>query len=116
MLISTESKRFDSDMMKFNKIFLFIIVLTQLLFVISGSAFTLANGTNRSVVNNLGEEYRWNSPIITYNFDESFLNYFGSNGVVAVEKGIDILNSIPAASVIKTNYPPTSADEDNIWN
>tara|TARA_Y100001934_G_scaffold197976_1_gene233386 strand:+ start:2538 stop:4700 length:2163 start_codon:yes stop_codon:yes gene_type:complete len=116
MLISTESKRFDSDMMKFNKILLFIIVLTQLLFVISGSAFTLANGTNRSVVNNLGEEYRWNSPIITYNFDESFLNYFGSNGVVAVEKGIDILNSIPAASVIKTNYPPTSADEDNLWN
>ena len=29
------------------------------------SAFTLANGTNRVVVDNLGEEYRWNSPIVT---------------------------------------------------
>ena len=41
-------------------------------------AFTLANGTNRAVANNLGEEYRWNSPMLTYAYDESFLNYFGS--------------------------------------
>ena len=25
---------------------------------------------------NLGEEYRWNIPVITYAYDESFLNYF----------------------------------------
>ena len=80
------------------------------------NAFTLANGTNRVVVNNLGEEYRWNSPIVTYSYDESFLNYFGSNGVVAIEKGMDILNSIPSASSIKTNYPPSSAEENNLWN
>ena len=80
------------------------------------SAFTLANGTNRVVVNNLGEEYRWNSPIVTYTYDESFLSYFGSNGVVAVEKAMEMLNSIPAASSIKTNYPPTNADENNLWN
>ncbi|MFQ3168170.1 MAG: hypothetical protein ACI8QI_000711 [Limisphaerales bacterium] len=79
-------------------------------------AFTLANGTNRMVVNNLGEEYRWNSPVITYTYDESFLNYFGSNGVVAVEKAMDILNAIPRASTIKTNYPPASATENNLWN
>ncbi len=80
------------------------------------SAFTLANGTNRVVVNNLGEEYRWNSPIVTYTYDESFLSYFGSNGVVAVEKAMEMLNSIPAASSIKTNYPPANADENNLWN
>ena len=80
------------------------------------SAFTLANGTNRVVVNNLGEEYRWNSPIVTYTYDESFLSYFGSNGVVAVEKGMEMLNSIPPASSIKTNYPPANADENNLWN
>ena len=80
------------------------------------SAFTLANGTNRVVVNNLGEEYRWNSPIVTYTYDESFLSYFGSNGVVAVEKAMEMLNSIPPASSIKTNYPPASADENNLWN
>ena len=79
-------------------------------------AFTLANGTNRMVVNNLGEEYRWNSPVITYTYDESFLNYFGSNGVVAVEKAMGILNAIPPASTIRTNYPPANATENNLWN
>ena len=79
-------------------------------------AFTLANGTNRMVVNNLGEEYRGNSPVITYTYDESFLNYFGSNGVVAVEKAMGILNAIPPASTIATNYPPASASENNLWN
>ena len=83
-------------------------------------AFTLTDGSSGSlsqtVVNNLGEEYRWNSPVLTYSYDESFLNYFGSNGVVAVEKAIEILNSIPPASSIKTNYPPSSSGENNLWN
>ena len=83
-------------------------------------AFTLTDGSSGSlsqtVVNNLGEEYRWNSPVLTYSYDESFLNYFGSNGVVAVEKAIKILNSIPPASSIKTNYPPSSSGENNLWN
>ena len=30
---------------------------------------------------NLGEEYRWSLPKIYYAFDQSFLDYFGSNGV-----------------------------------
>ena len=84
--------------------------------VTGAHAFTLANGTNRVVVNNLGEEYRWNSPVITYTYDESFLNYFGSNGVVAIEKAMGILNAIPPASTISTNYPPASASENNLWN
>ncbi len=84
--------------------------------VVGVRAFTLANGNNRMTVNNLGEEYRWNSPIVTYSYDESFLNYFGSNGVVAVEKAMTILNNIPAASAIKTTYPPASSDEENLWN
>jgi len=83
-------------------------------------AFTLADGSggglSRVAVNNLGEEYRWNSPVLTYSYDESFLNYFGSNGVVAVEKAMALLNSIPPASTIKTNYPPSSSDEKNLWN
>ena len=29
---------------------------------------------------------------------------------------MDILNSIPSASSIKTNYPPSSAEENNLWN
>src|SRR5450432_222006 len=56
---------------------------------------------------NLGEEYRWNVPVVTYSFDASFMAYFGSNGVAAVEGAIGILNSLPPASQINpSNYPP----------
>jgi hypothetical protein len=50
--------------------------------------------------------YRWNVPVITYGFDQSFLNYFGSNGVTAVESAIQLLNDLPPASqLVLTNYP-----------
>ena len=32
-------------------------------------------------------EYRWNVPLVTFAFDQSFVNYFGSNGVAAVATG-----------------------------
>ena len=55
---------------------------------------------------NIGEGYRWNMPVVTYGFDRSFLDYFGSNGVAAVEGAIGILNALPpASSVGLTNYP-----------
>src|SRR5439155_9693799 len=40
------------------------------------------------------EEYRWNTPIIYYAFDQNFLDYFGSNGVFAIEQAVAILNSL----------------------
>lgn len=50
--------------------------------------------------------YRWNVPVVTYGFDQSFLDYFGSNGVAAVEGAIKILNDLPpASSIVLTNYP-----------
>lgn len=51
----------------------------------------------------LSEGYRWNVPIINYAFDSSFLNYFGSNGVIAVERAIQILNDLGAMSLIESN-------------
>jgi hypothetical protein len=55
---------------------------------------------------NLNEEYRWNVPTVTYAFDKSFLDYFGSNGVAAVESAIQILNDLPSASdVALSNFP-----------
>ena len=55
---------------------------------------------------NLGGEFRWNVPVLTYSFDQSFLDYFGSNGVFAVEQAIQILNNLPPASQLDpTNYP-----------
>jgi hypothetical protein len=43
---------------------------------------------------NTGEEYRWNVPDITYAFDDGFLNYFGQQGVQAVEEAIGIINNL----------------------
>src|SRR6266850_2729588 len=49
---------------------------------------------------NIGEGYRWNIPVITYGFSRSFLDYFGSNGVAAVESAIAVLNQLPVASTV----------------
>ena len=100
-------------MKNFNYIFTVIFVLIG---INNANGFTLANGTNQTVVNNLGEEYRWNTPLLTYAYDESFLNYFGKDGVDAIEEAIKMLNTIPPVSTIKTNYPPTNRQETNIWN
>src|SRR5208282_3002698 len=54
----------------------------------------------------IGSGYRWNVPVVTYGFDQSFLDYFGTNGVAAVEGAIQILNSLPPASIaVPTDYP-----------
>jgi hypothetical protein len=52
---------------------------------------------------NLGEEYRWNIRTVTYGFDSSFKNYFGQQGVDAINKGIAILNNLPPFSKMSTN-------------
>lgn len=46
------------------------------------------------------EGYRWTVPVITYAFDSTFLRYFGTNGVADVERAIEMLNSLPAASAM----------------
>ncbi|MBI5800882.1 MAG: hypothetical protein HZA92_09205 [Verrucomicrobia bacterium] len=55
---------------------------------------------------NIGEGYRWNVPCVTYGFDSAFLNYFGTNGVAAVEEAVAQLNALPPASdLTSTSYP-----------
>ena len=46
----------------------------------------------------LGEEYRWNTPVITYAYDQSFLLYFGARGVQDIEAAAQIFNNIPPVS------------------
>jgi hypothetical protein len=41
---------------------------------------------------NLGEEWRWNIPEITYGYDASFLTFFGTNGMNAVESALAAFN------------------------
>jgi hypothetical protein len=43
---------------------------------------------------NLGEEYRRNVPVLYYAADSTFLNYFGSNGLAAVDQTYAILNNL----------------------
>jgi hypothetical protein len=52
---------------------------------------------------NIGEEYRRNMPVLYYAFDQNFLDYFGSDGVRAVDQAFAILNSL-------TNVSSYSAD------
>lgn len=55
---------------------------------------------------NLDEEYRWSSPILVYGFDTTFKEYFGEQGVAAVEAAIKIFNDLPSAS----DMSPTLAE------
>jgi hypothetical protein len=57
----------------------------------------------------ISESYRWNVPVVSYAFDQSFLDFFGSDGVAAVEGAIEILNDLPPASaIVLSNYPLSS--------
>ncbi|MGV3772996.1 MAG: hypothetical protein ACO1QB_08845 [Verrucomicrobiales bacterium] len=55
-------------------------------------------GTDVGAPKNLGEEYRWNVPIITYSVDRSFYDFFGDEGVSAIQQAFQILNDLPSAS------------------
>ena len=47
---------------------------------------------------NLGEEYRRNVPTYFYAYDTAFLDYFGSNGVAAVDGAFTIMNNLTNVS------------------
>jgi hypothetical protein len=54
---------------------------------------------------NIGEEYRVNIPQLFYTYDAAFLDYFGSNGVQAVDAAASLLNGI-----LSTNTSAWSSD------
>ena len=55
------------------------------------------------------EEYRRNTPVIYYAFDEPFLEYFNTNGIDALEKAFAMYNSIGKATQLDPNdYPEDS--------
>jgi hypothetical protein len=61
----------------------------------------------------IGDGYRWNVPVITYGFDKSFRDYFGTNGMAAVESAIQTLNDLPPASAVVLSNYPTQAEQMN---
>ncbi len=62
---------------------------------------------------NISEAYRWSVPRIYYAFDESFLNYFGQQAVVEVEKAIAMMNALPPMSQIDINKYPRYSQRVN---
>ena len=63
---------------------------------------------------NFGEGSRLTTPIVTYGFDNTFLDYFGSDGVAAVDSAMAVLNALPSASSAKlTNFLTEGAEQIN---
>ncbi|HEX7860506.1 MAG TPA: hypothetical protein VF773_09285 [Verrucomicrobiae bacterium] len=70
----------------------------------------VGNGYNGAIMSpkNLTHEYRRNVPFLTYAFDLTFINYFGTNGINAVEAAMEILNDLPDVDTLSSNlveYP-----------
>src|SRR5581483_9638007 len=64
---------------------------------------------------NLGEEYRRNTPVIFYSYDANFLDYFGSNGVAAVDSAIAVFNNVTNVSSYSQDLHefPTQVTREN---
>jgi hypothetical protein len=60
---------------------------------------------------NFGEGSRLTTPIVTYGFDITFLEYFGEQGVAAVDSAMNVLNALPPASSININNYLTEGNE-----
>jgi len=64
---------------------------------------------------NLGEEYRRNMPVLYYAYSANFLDYFGSNGVAAIDSAVAILNGITNTSRFSPDLSefPTQVTREN---
>jgi len=63
---------------------------------------------------NLGEEYRWNIKTIYYAYDQSFLQYFGQQGVDQCEKAFAIMNALPPVSQMSSNLTEYPLDSKRV--
>lgn len=63
--------------------------------------------TDNGTPKNMGEGYRQTSPHLYYAFDSTFLSYFGSNGVAAVDQAMAVFNGL-------SNYSAYSATLDEV--
>ncbi|HTX20891.1 MAG TPA: Ig domain-containing protein [Candidatus Aquilonibacter sp.] len=62
---------------------------------------------------NIGEEYRRNTPVMYYGYDANFLDYFGTNGMAAVDGAFTIMNNlsnVDAYSPSLSEFPQDSQD------
>jgi hypothetical protein len=54
--------------------------------------------TDGGAPKNLGEEYRHSSPVVTYGYDASWLDYFGPRGIAAVDSSFAVFNALSPVS------------------
>jgi hypothetical protein len=62
----------------------------------------------------IGEEYRVNTPVLYYAFDESFLRFFGTDGSNAIEQAIQILNALPPVTQMSSDLSEFPLDAQRI--
>lgn len=46
----------------------------------------------------INEGYRWPIPVVTYAYDATFLKYYGTDGVAAIESAIQVFNNLADAN------------------
>ncbi len=63
---------------------------------------------------NLGQQFRWNSPRLYYAYDASFVSYFGAAGVKAIEQAIAVFNALPPVSQMTPNLTEYPLDSRKI--
>src|SRR5216683_915814 len=87
----------------------FFVLLLALSWAADGRAFSLlgpfktyqVQGIGYNLPGDLGgpmtlsEGYRWNVRTVTYALDQSFIEYFGSNGIAAIDAAMKIFNDLP---------------------
>lgn len=57
----------------------------------------------------LGEEHRWNVPVIYYSLSPEFLQFFGARGEEEIQKCMKILMDLPAMSTLNVDDYPLSS-------
>ena len=77
----------------------------------SGDVWVSQLANTADAPKNLGEEFRWSAPVLYYAYDQSFLNYFGSNGVAAVDAAVAILNRLTNVSSYSTDLSEFPLEE-----
>ena len=72
------------------------------------------DGRENGAPKNFGEGSRLTTPILTYGFDATFLDYFGAQGVAAVDSAMHVLNALPSASEANlANFLTDGAEQIN---
>lgn len=72
--------------------------------------YNLAGDTGGPVY--ITEAYRWNVPVITYGFDESFIGFFGTNGIKAIDSAVRVISDLPPVNEMSedlSEFPLNSA-------